>query len=177
MTPEWPFWFSQVRILRFFEQPPFLAPNTAWKTTVFLLRNKSITYSYLGFLPKLRQHVVEVAYWENTDWLIIEENGNMVRLVSPPNYSPNRQNILAGSCGIEYEMAPNRVQVFKTKNNKLALAWEITPELWEPTEAFWGNDSTVFVKQKWFKYNGTSVDRYRVGYKPSRFTYSRIVVK
>ena len=45
MTPEWSFWFSQVRILRFFEQPPFLAPNTAWKTTVFLLRNKSNVYS------------------------------------------------------------------------------------------------------------------------------------
>ena len=40
------FLFGQARILRFFEQPPFLAPNTAWKIIVFLWRNKSINYVY-----------------------------------------------------------------------------------------------------------------------------------
>ena len=42
MTLEWSFWFGQARILGFFEQPPSLAPNTAWKITGFLLRNKSV---------------------------------------------------------------------------------------------------------------------------------------
>ena len=42
--PEWSFWFGQACILGFFEQPPFLAPSTTWKTTDFLLRNKSIPF-------------------------------------------------------------------------------------------------------------------------------------
>ena len=44
MMPEWSFWFDQAFILGFFKQPPFLVPNTTWKTTDFLLRNKSMVY-------------------------------------------------------------------------------------------------------------------------------------
>ena len=41
---------DQVSIPWLFEQPPFPAPNTVWKTPDFLLRNKSQTYSPLGQL-------------------------------------------------------------------------------------------------------------------------------
>ena len=42
--PKWSFGFGQVRILEFFEQLPFLTLNTTWKTTDFLLRNKSVLF-------------------------------------------------------------------------------------------------------------------------------------
>lgn len=41
MMPGRSFWFDQAHIFGFLEQPPFLASNKAWKTLVFLLKNKS----------------------------------------------------------------------------------------------------------------------------------------
>lgn len=131
------------------------------------------THEYLGFLPKTKEHLIKTSYWEGADYTLIESDGSKIKLISPPSYSPNQQNIITSSCGLVYEMMPNSVQVLTRKNGRPALVWKVYPTQWEPVEVFWVFDSVAYLKQQRFKFNE---NKEAMPYEPARFTYAKLLV-
>jgi hypothetical protein len=130
-----------------------------------------ITYEYLGFFPKHKVHLIQVAYYESSEVLLVEKNGNIVRLVSEPLYSPSQQRLLAASRGIVYAMMPNSLQLVEKVAGRLQIVWEITPKKWEPVDLFWTSDSVACLKQELV--NSATEEPYE----PARFTYARLLVR
>ncbi|MDO7877141.1 hypothetical protein Q5H93_20515 [Hymenobacter sp. ASUV-10] len=129
-----------------------------------------VTYEYQGFSAALQQHCIQVQYYESSEWLIVEQNGNIIHLFSPPDYSPNRALILTGSQGLVYSMMPNGMQLFRKTNGKMTLLWELRPATWEPAEFFWVSDALIYLKQERCTPEGET-------YSPRRFTYAQLVIK
>ena len=132
-----------------------------------------ITHKYLGFMPILKEHLLETIYWEGADYTLIESDGNKTKLISPPNYSPNQQYIITSSRGLVYGMMPNGIQLFIRKNGHPTLVWKLIPIHWEPAEAFWASDSIAYLKEERVSFNEY---REAVPYKPARFAYVKLVV-
>ncbi len=107
-----------------------------------------ITYTYEGFSAKLQQHLLRIGYYESSEWVLVEANGTISKLWSPPSCSPGCNRMLAYSSSMEYEMMPNGLQLFQAGAGGLQKVWETAPTAWAPEEAFWTSDNTAVLKQK-----------------------------
>lgn len=105
-------------------------------------------YTYHGFLPHFRRHVVEVAYYETAEWWLIGNDGRRLTLYGPPQYSPDQQRIATICPGIEYSGGqPNALQLFQMRQDTLRKVWELRPTTWEPAEVCWLNNNTLYLKR------------------------------
>jgi len=151
---------------------PTEAGNKLFKDKIFPKNEiEDVTYKYLGFFPRHQVHLIQVAYYESSEILLIEKSGNIVRLVSEPVYSPSQQRLLAASRGIVYAMMPNSLQLVEKVDGRLQIVWETIPKKWEPVDLFWTSDSMAFLKQE--QINSAT----EAPFKPARFTYARLLVQ
>jgi hypothetical protein len=151
---------------------PTEAGNKLFKDKVFPENEvDDVTYEYLGFFPKHQVHLIRIAYYESSEILLVEKNGNIVRLVSEPLYSPSQQRLLTASRGIVYAMMPNSLQLAERVGGRLQVVWEMTPKNWEPVDLFWTSDSVACLKQELI--NSTT----EAPFEPARFTYARLRVR
>lgn len=151
---------------------PTEAGNKLFKDKVFPKNEvEDVTYEYLGFFPRHQVHLIQVAYYESSEVLLVEKSGNIVRLVSVPLYSPGQQRLLAASRGIVYAMMPNSLQLVEKVAGRLQIVWETTPKKWEPVDLFWTSDSVACLKQE--QINSAT----EAPFEPARFTYARLLVR
>ncbi|MET4106747.1 hypothetical protein [Hymenobacter sp. UYP22] len=105
-------------------------------------------YTYHGFLPGLRRHVVEVAFYETSEWWLISPEGRRLTLYGRPVYGPDQQRIATICPGLEYSGGqPNALQIFRLQNGTLRPLWEVRPTSWEPEELFWVDKNTLYLKR------------------------------
>jgi hypothetical protein len=129
----------------------------------------NVIYTYLGYVPRVRVHLVGKSYWEAEEALlnvvlVVRPDGRILQLPGEPHYS------LSQRLAVVYWSFPNfdegitaTVQLLVPQATTAPVLWESTSEAWEPVAAFWESDSTVCLKR-----------RYR---HPARFTYARLLVR
>jgi hypothetical protein len=129
------------------------------------------TYQYLGYFEKLRLHLLQIQLWESSEYELIDANGKITELWSPPTYSPQQEYLVAVSGSLEYEMMPNGMQLFLCGPAGLQKVWELAPTTWAPVEAdtFWSSDKTIFIKQKRYPSHDVSKRPY--------FTYAKLTIQ
>ncbi|WP_426490745.1 hypothetical protein [Hymenobacter sp. 102] len=108
-------------------------------------------YTYHGFLPGLQRHVVEVGFYETSEWWLISPEGRRLTLYGQPEYAPGLQRVAASSAALEYEGGqPNIVQLFQLQQGVLRPLWEVRPTRWEPQELFWTDANMLYLKRREF---------------------------
>ncbi|HLK97904.1 MAG TPA: hypothetical protein VK364_09060 [Hymenobacter sp.] len=113
------------------------------------------SYTYGGYLPRFRRHVVKVTYYETSQWWLVAENGRRLTLWGPPVYAPDQNRVATICPGLEYSGGqPNALQLFQLKEGVLQKVWEMQPTSWEPEEIFWTSLTTLYLKREW--YSGTA---------------------
>ncbi|GAB3587212.1 hypothetical protein [Hymenobacter daeguensis] len=127
-----------------------------------------VTYLYQGFYAKLQHHLLQIRYYENAEWVIVEANGKISRLWSPPGYSPGLDYLFTGSGSLDYDMMPNGLQLFRIGPGGLKKVWETAPTAWAPEDAFWTSGNTLFVKQRRYVNLEVSDKHY--------FTYAKLTI-
>lgn len=111
--------------------------------------DETTQYTYHGFLPGLRRHVVEVMFYETAEWWLISPEGRRLTLYGQPVYAPDQQSVAAICPGLEYSGGqPNAVQIFRLQHGVLRPLWEARPANWEPEELFWVNKNTMYLKRE-----------------------------
>jgi len=110
-------------------------------------------------------HLIQVQYYETTQWLLVDGTGQQLDLWGEPIVSPDRHYIIAICMGIEYGGGqPNIVQLVALQNGVLRHVWSLEPKTWEPYRICWiSPDELVISKEMWTeKSQGTA------------FTYSKL---
>jgi hypothetical protein len=117
-------------------------------------------YTYRGYLTHFHRHLVEVGYYETTQWWLIADNGLRLTLWGKPCYAPDQSSIVTICAGLEYSGGqPNVVQLFQIKNGVLQKVWEMRPTTWEPKEIFWTSPTSLYMRRESYGGN-TSVTSY-----------------
>ena len=106
-------------------------------------------YTYRGYLTHFHRHVVEVSYYETSQWWLIAENGLRLTLWGKPLYAPDQNSLIAICAGLEYSGGqPNVVQLLEIKNGVLQKVWEMSPTTWEPKEIFWTSPNSLYLQRQ-----------------------------
>jgi len=98
---------------------------------------EQVTYTYLGYLPDFKHHLLQAHYFESAEWLLVSDTGNTLRLWSEPLPSPDRTQLLTYNGSLDYEVMPTGVQLFRVVGGRLRKQWEYPLTTWEPRRAFW----------------------------------------
>jgi hypothetical protein len=108
------------------------------------------TYTYLGYLPEFKCHLVHVEYYETAEWLLINASGKQVELWGQPVFAPDLKHIAATCEGIEYGGGqPNIIQLLEFKEGALRQVWRLEPKNWEPSQIQWvSNNALILVKKR-----------------------------
>ncbi|MDO7854392.1 hypothetical protein [Hymenobacter convexus] len=129
---------------------------------------ESTVYTYLGYLVDFKCHLIQVQYYETTQWLLIDGSGHRIELWGEPMYSPDRRHIAAICMGIEYSGGqPNILQLLELRNGVLQQVWEQEPKTWEPYRIKWLSSSTLLLSREMWtcKNPGTT------------FTYAKLTIQ
>ncbi|MDB5268584.1 MAG: hypothetical protein JWP58_1624 [Hymenobacter sp.] len=109
-------------------------------------------FDYRGYSTVLKYHVVEGRYWEAFQCHLVGANGQQVSLPGLPEYSPDMQQFVVASAGIEVGFLPNSIQLFQLENGHWREVWKLEPSVepatWEPDEIHWLSNSTLLLKKK-----------------------------
>jgi hypothetical protein len=129
---------------------------------------ESTMYTYLGYLAKFKCHLIEVQYYETTQWLLIDASGHQIELWGEPVYAPDMRHIVATCMGIEYSGGqPNIIQLLEFQNGVLRQVWEQGPKEWEPYRIAWTSDNTLILsKEMWTGKNPGNT-----------FTYAKLTIQ
>ena len=153
---------------------PTTAGNKVFKDRKVSPETQNASYDYLGYFPRVQEHLLKTSHWEAEEVLLeevltVRSDGRILRFLSEPVYSPGKKYLVV-ALHISFEGAENGLlQVFEQQSDTVKLLWEATPEDWDAAEVFWATDNTIFVKQRRCK-NG-------VPYKPARFTYAQLLMR
>lgn len=113
--------------------------------------DETTQYTYHGFLPGLRRHVVEVGFYETNEWWLISPEGRRLTLYGKPEYAPGQQRVAASCAALEYQAGqPNILQLFQLQNGLLRSVWEMRPTSWESEKLFWTGANTLYLKRQEF---------------------------
>ncbi|RTQ46508.1 hypothetical protein EJV47_21375 [Hymenobacter gummosus] len=108
-----------------------------------------VGYQHHGYLAAVRLHLVEVTYYESTEWWLVSyDTGAVTRLWNRPQFSPNQQRVATYSAGLEYSAVPNGVQVFQVTPGRLTPLVTLRPDGWEPQRLAWRDNRTLDVQAK-----------------------------
>ena len=130
--------------------------------------DESTTYTYLGYLVDFKCHLIQVQYYETTQWLLIDASGRQIDLWGEPLFSPDQRHIVATCMGIEYGGGqPNILQLLELHNGVLQQVWKLEPKTWEPYRIKWLSPASLLLsKEMWTGPNpGTT------------FTYSKLTIR
>lgn len=132
--------------------------------------NAYIRYVDRGPVPRLGYHLVEIVYYEGSDFLLINPaTGHQTTVEVPPLVSPGGVRVLVASMDYEAGYNPNLLQVWRVAPDSLVREWELrTGEYapstgWGASDAAWVNDTTVeLVKNEVADVHGTDFRRTRI---------------
>lgn len=96
-----------------------------------------VRYTYRGYLLDFKQHLVFAEYYETGEWLLLSEEGKVLKLWSEPLCSPDRTKLLTYAGSLEYDIMPTGLQLFQLAQGKLVKQWEYKTTKWEPKRVFW----------------------------------------
>lgn len=128
-------------------------------------------FEYAGYLPQFGYHVVVGHFWERTNWLLLGPDKVPLELYDSPHYSPDLKHFVVISAGIEFEVYPNEIRLFRFVNGRWRQVWKLEPSVepvtWAPDEILWLSNSTLLLKKK--MYTGKTPG--------STFTYAKLEIK
>ena len=130
--------------------------------------DESTSYTYLGYLPDFKCHWLKINYYETSEYLLLDATGRQVKLWGEPIFSPDKQQIVASSMGIEYAGGqPNKIQLVRLQDGILREVWTQEPTTWEPYRICWLSATTLLLsKEMWTGKNPGST-----------FTYARLTIQ
>ena len=132
--------------------------------------DEATTYTYLGFLPDFKYHLLKVGFYETEAWLLVDSSGKSFELWGAPLFSPDMKRIAAICQGIEYGGGqPNIIQMLELQNGTLREIWTLRPKTWEPMILFWTSNNTLYLRKQLCEGDGY--------YYPKRFAYARLSVR
>lgn len=118
-------------------------------------------YIYLGFMPAVNRYVVQVMYYERSEFLLISKNGDKTVVWNIPYQSTNNKYFISLSKGLEYSINPNGLQIFKLEGDKLVKNCEIIIKQHEPEEIKWKNKMSFVLKSHAVNGDGLPVRSYK----------------
>lgn len=132
--------------------------------------NAYIRHVDRGPVPRLGYHLVEIVYYEGSDFLLINPaTGHQTIVEVPPLVSPGGGRVLVASMDYEAGYNPNLIQVWRVAPDSLVREWEqrtgeYAPATgWGASDARWLNDTTVgLVKNEVLDAGGGEFRRSRV---------------
>ncbi len=111
-------------------------------------------YEYAGYLPQFEYHLVIGHFWERTNWFLLGPVGPPFEFYDAPLYSPDLKHFVVISAGIEFEVYPNEIRLFRFENGRWRQVWKLEPSVepatWAPDKIHWLSNSTLLLKKKMF---------------------------
>ena len=108
---------------------------------------KFIVYSYLGFNPKLRVHVIHLNYYEGDAYMVIDHRTGQLAYPSGfPVWSPDGTHFLSVSQDMFASFNPNNVEIWELNSGKFVRLFNLEPE-WGPGVGKWIAPHTIQVEK------------------------------
>ena len=125
-------------------------------------------HTYRGFLPDFRCHLIEVQFYETSQWLLVSDSGQQIVLWGKPLFSPDGKHIIATCMGIEYGGGqPNSLELLARQGGGWRTVWHLEPATWEPYQVAWASPTTLLLSKKMW-----------TGKNPGNtFTYARFAIQ
>jgi hypothetical protein len=109
------------------------------------------TYMLYDFFPEHGLFLVNVAYNESNEWILVRQrDGREVQVVAPPGYSPNRKWLASVYWTDGPDDRNNGIDIVPANLNATDLAFHYRPkeyELWEYVG--WDKDDRLLLKVTW----------------------------
>jgi hypothetical protein len=102
-------------------------------------------YVYAGYLPSIRHHVVEVAYYEGGAVLLLhEQTGATTDIYGFPAVAPGARRIATASVDLEAGYDPNHIRVWRVTDTHLELEWGLDGGTkWGASDPVWHGPHVV----------------------------------
>jgi hypothetical protein len=109
-----------------------------------------IKYHYLGRLLKQNRYLIIKEYYESSEIIVLDSlSGNYSTIWNIPKMAKNDSIFFTISASLGYDIMPNGIQLCKFSNNgRILTEWEFEAKDWEPVNAKWKNDSTIYVEKR-----------------------------
>ncbi len=119
-------------------------------------------YIYLEYLTAFQAHLIQVQFYEMTQWLLIDASGRQIELWGELVFAPDMKHIAASCMGIKYGGGqPNIIQLLELKNGVLSTAWSLEPKTWGPYRICWScSNSLLLSKKMWTEKNSGNTSTY-----------------
>lgn len=83
-----------------------------------------VVHTYLGFLPSLEQHLLEIQYWEGGAYLLVDErSGARQPVASVPTPSPDGRRFAVASSGL-VAYSSNALEIWRVAEHGVQLEWQ-----------------------------------------------------
>ena len=106
-------------------------------------------YIYLGYLTVFQAHLIQVQFYETTQWLLIDASGRQIELWGEPVFAPDMKHIAASCMGIKYGGGqPDIIQLLELKNGVLSTVWSSEPKTWGPYRICWSSSNSLLLSKK-----------------------------
>lgn len=108
--------------------------------------DKNANYTYYGYLKNVNKFVVFGTYWEEYDYLLIDNiTGDIVHVCGLPVVSPDGRRIVSGNVDLIATFTYNGIELLDSDNiTKPMAARELNT--WGPEVIKWKDNQTLFVK-------------------------------
>lgn len=104
-------------------------------------------YTYMGYLPDVKQHSINTTYYESMDFLLVSQtNGETISTWGPPVISPDKKYLICASYDLEAGFLPNGLQLYSCLNGKITPEGELSLEMWGPGQIKWQDNKTLIAE-------------------------------
>lgn len=102
-------------------------------------------YVYAGYLPSIRHHVVEVAYYEGGSVVLLhEQTGATTDVYGFPAVAPGARRIATASVDLIAGYTPNHIRVWRVADTHLELEWGLDGGTqWGASDPVWRGPHVV----------------------------------
>lgn len=123
-------------------------------------RDDKQRFTYAGYLPATKTHVVIGHFWEENKYVLLPESGRETVVYSAPVYSPDGRSFAVATPGLEYGAHANAIRLFRYEAAGWREVWHTEPKAWEPDSIGWTSPTTLLLRQQQFPANGLTRARY-----------------
>jgi hypothetical protein len=122
---------------------------------IFLEKNneKNKTYFLIGYLKSLNSYLVQINLYERSEFLLVTNKGQKVKIWGMPYLSSNGHTVACFSQGLEYALYPNGIQILTLKDNYLTETCQFTTEDYEPIGLKWTGLDELTIKVRFYDKN------------------------
>ncbi len=104
-----------------------------------------VRYLYAGFLPGIRQHVVDVGYYQGGSTLLVDaSSGQRTFTMGRPAVSPDARRFAAGRVDLEAQYAYSGVEIWWMGEKGPVLEWRLEGgDAWGAGDPVWTGPRTM----------------------------------